>query len=81
MLCALLYQQLFVYLLLCSLGATVIAVIGLSGFQITKRENTLSAYILEGTITTASGIRGYFHQLLKYHVVPCLWFLGVHIKC
>jgi len=37
--------------------------------------------MLEGTNTRASGIRTNFAQLLKYHVGPCLWFSGVHIKC
>jgi hypothetical protein len=37
----------------------------LSDVQITKCEITVSVCILEGTNSRASGIRGYFPQLLK----------------
>jgi hypothetical protein len=39
----------------------------LSEVQITKCEITVSVFILEGTNTRASEIRGYFPQLLKYN--------------
>jgi len=38
----------------------------LSEVQITKCAITFSVCILEGTDTGASGIRGYFPQMLKY---------------
>jgi hypothetical protein len=48
-----------------SLGA-IIMISGLSGVRITKREITVSVFILEGTDTRAFGIGDYFPQLLKY---------------
>jgi len=52
--------------ILCSLGATVIALGGLSEVQITKCENAMSLCTLEGTNTRASGIRDCFPYLLRY---------------
>jgi len=53
-------------LILSSLGAIIIAVIGFSVVQITECENTVSIYTLDGTNTRASGIWVCFPHLLMY---------------
>jgi hypothetical protein len=51
---------------LSSLVAIPIFLSGFSEVQITKFENTVSVYTLDGTNTRASGIRGCFPHLLMY---------------
>jgi len=49
--------------------------------RLKKYEIKISVSILEGTNTRASGIRGYFSQLLKFQVFWCIVSMLKELYC